>query len=557
MSSNEPFPFLAISIGWLAAHNCCWASSNDYFTTECSGVWSKGSIPGGQDAFIKVDFADSSQGKTALLVYEWQDFDLVGRTLGNDTVGGRKKVVCDEEAITQRLCNASSYGEFLVSSGDSHSSIFTTAIHLNKSEESALYKVDNTGYYCVSILPANRDNESISTFDATIEWRNPYGNLPAGDYPKLLFYGIFSLIYLAVGLFWGIQSFRYWSDILPVQHFLSGTIFFLIVEMAINWGFWEAYNQTGSPSYGLLALVALTSAGRNSMSFFMLLVVCMGYSVVKPSLGATMKKCVVLACTHFFFGVVYSLGVMLLDPETAGFLVLLVIFPLAITMSAFYVWIFSSLGATINTLEIRKQHVKALMYTRLYRLLIFSVLMVVLIFVINMFAFSGSSEVDWDANSWQWRWIMLDGSLNLLYFVVFFVIIILWRPTSNNQRYGLQQISQDEDEAMDLEDQLRRAGGSRGLNDDEAAIFEVGDDDLSDDGHDKVKLVSVPARQSTETRSSPPSYAAATSSSTPQHQAPSTPNHRGESEGNALLQEEDDDEPDDDERAHLTKNARK
>lgn len=95
-------------------------------------------------------------------------------------------MVCDEEAITQRLCNASSYGEFLVSSGDSHSSIFTTAIHLNKSEESALYKVDNTGYYCVSILPANRDNESISTFDATIEWRNPYGNLPAGDYPKLL-----------------------------------------------------------------------------------------------------------------------------------------------------------------------------------------------------------------------------------------------------------------------------------------------------------------------------------------------------------------------------------
>lgn len=38
---------------------------------------------------LLVDFADSSQGKTALLVYEWQDFDLVGRTMGNDTVGGR------------------------------------------------------------------------------------------------------------------------------------------------------------------------------------------------------------------------------------------------------------------------------------------------------------------------------------------------------------------------------------------------------------------------------------------------------------------------------------
>ena len=95
-------------------------------------------------------------------------------------------MVCDEEAITQRLCNASSYGEFLVSSQGNDTSIFTAAVHLNKSKESALYKVDNTGYYCVSILPANRDNESISTFDAWIEWKNPYGSLPAGDYPKLL-----------------------------------------------------------------------------------------------------------------------------------------------------------------------------------------------------------------------------------------------------------------------------------------------------------------------------------------------------------------------------------
>lgn len=63
-----------------------------------------------------------------------------------------------------------------------------------------------------------------------------------------------------------------------------------------------------------------------------------------------MKRCIFLACTHFFFGVIYSLGVMLLSPETAGFLVLLVIFPLALTMSAFYIWIFNSLQITLDTL---------------------------------------------------------------------------------------------------------------------------------------------------------------------------------------------------------------
>lgn len=48
--------------------------------------------------------------------------------------------------------------------------------------EMAVYKVEKTGYYCVALVPAG-DN---SVFEAWVEWRFPYGELPAGDYPKLL-----------------------------------------------------------------------------------------------------------------------------------------------------------------------------------------------------------------------------------------------------------------------------------------------------------------------------------------------------------------------------------
>lgn len=168
-----------------------------------------------------------------------------------------------------------------------------------------------------------------------------------------------------------------------------------------------------------------------------------------------MKKCVILACTHFFFGVIYTLGTMLLSPETAGLLILLVIFPLSITMTIFYVWTLNSITGTIHDLELRKQHVKVTMYKRLYKLLLFSVIAVIAIFILNMLAFSGRMAIDWAAKNWKYRWIMLDGLLNILYFIVFLVIIILWRPTSNNARYGLMQISQDEEEALDLEERLR------------------------------------------------------------------------------------------------------
>ncbi|KAI8883935.1 hypothetical protein K501DRAFT_183491, partial [Backusella circina FSU 941] len=469
-------------------------TSNDDSATSCSGVWSKSAIPGGSQPYIKVSVGGQSKGQASLLIYEWKDFENLG---DYDSQTGEYTYVCDTVAVADKICKSSQLGQFITripSDQQNTTSIMTTSLSLNGSNpEVALYKVEETGYYCVALFPTGND----TYFEAWVEWRFPYGELPAVDYPKLLLYGVFAAMYLTVGLFWGVQSYRSWNDILPVQHFLSGAIFYLTVEMAFNLGFWVAYNQTGKPSYGLLALVALLNSGRTSMSFFMLLIVCMGYSVVKPSLGSAMKKCVILACTHFFFGVIYTLGTMLLSPETAGLLILLVIFPLSITMTIFYVWTLNSITNTIHDLELRKQHVKVLMYKRLYRLLLFSVIAVVSIFILNMFAFSGRMEIDWAAKNWKYRWIMLDGLLNILYFIVFFVIIILWRPTSNNARYGLMQISQDEEEALDLEERLRRAEGYQNNDgeiqrrlDDESAIFGLGGE-LSDDEEDHRPISNV------------------------------------------------------------------
>jgi hypothetical protein len=66
---------------------------------------------------------------------------------------------------------------------------------------------------------------------------------------------------------------------------------------------------------------------------------------------------------------------------------------------------------------------------------------------------------------------MVDGYFNLVYFVVFCMIAYLWRPTDNNERYGLEQLAQDENELEDIErkgaslDVVQRGGGS--LEDDE------------------------------------------------------------------------------------------
>jgi hypothetical protein len=81
---------------------------------------------------------------------------------------------------------------------------------------------------------------------------------------------------------------------------------------------YENRNGANVGSKVLMIVVAVLNAARNSFSFFLLLIVCMGYGVVKPSLGKTMIYVRWLAAAHFFFGLIYSIASLTITPDTAG-----------------------------------------------------------------------------------------------------------------------------------------------------------------------------------------------------------------------------------------------
>lgn len=123
-----------------------------------------------------------------------------------------------------------------------------------------------------------------------------------------------------------------------MQYYLSSLLGFLIVEMLANWGgrvrLSAGFNQLTTTAqhttvsstrtaraprlqYSLSSVgaehcrypnsisqrtVAILDAGRNALSFFLLLVVALGLSVVRESLGRTMLRCQLLAVAHFIFG---------------------------------------------------------------------------------------------------------------------------------------------------------------------------------------------------------------------------------------------------------------
>jgi hypothetical protein len=242
-----------------------------------------------------------------------------------------------------------------------------------------------------------------------------------------------------MGIFWGFLYVQHRHDILAVQNYITAIIIFLIIEMLLTWGFYDYQNVHGSNvgAKVFMIIVSILNAGRNSFSFFLLLIVCMGYGVVKPTLGKTMIMVRWLAAAHFAFGVIYAVASLTVRPDDAGPLVLLVILPLSATLTAFYIWTLNSLNMTMKDLVTRKQHVKAGMYRKLWYCILTSILVIFAFFFFNSFTFAGVSNEDFAPTHWQTRWFVLDGWLNLVYLADVGFVAYLWRPTDNNRRFAM------------------------------------------------------------------------------------------------------------------------
>jgi len=51
-------------------------------------------------------------------------------------------------------------------------------------------------------------------------------------------------------------------------------------------------------------------------------------------------------------------------------------------------------------------------------------------FVISSLSLSNRLDEDYAPRNWRYRWILLDGSLALIYLMVFMAVSWLWRPVS-------------------------------------------------------------------------------------------------------------------------------
>lgn len=136
-----------------------------------------------------------------------------------------------------------------------------------------------------------------------------------------------------------------------------------------------------------------------------------------------------------------------------GPFVLLIVLPLAGTLTAFYVWTLNSLNFTLKDLRERKQTAKESMYKKLWWCILISIFVIFGFFFLNSFSFASVNDPDYVPFHWKSRWFVLDGWLNLVYFADVAWIAYVWRPTANNRRFAMSdEIAQDDDGTFTMAD---------------------------------------------------------------------------------------------------------
>ncbi|KAH0465364.1 hypothetical protein IEQ34_005467 [Dendrobium chrysotoxum] len=212
--------------------------------------------------------------------------------------------------------------------------------------------IEKTGMYYLYFMFCDPQLQGLTISGRTV-WRNPGGYLPGKMAPLMTFHGFMSLAYLALGLVWFLQFVRFWKDTLQLHYHITAVIALGMCEMAFWFFEYANFNDSGSRPMGITIWAVTFTAVKKTVSRMLLLVVSMGYGVVRPTLGGITSKVILLGVVYFIASEALELVEHLGNiNDFSGKARLFLVLPVALLDAVFIVWIFSSLSKTLEKLQV-------------------------------------------------------------------------------------------------------------------------------------------------------------------------------------------------------------
>ncbi|ETO34180.1 hypothetical protein RFI_02915 [Reticulomyxa filosa] len=190
----------------------------------------------------------------------------------------------------------------------------------------------------------------------------------------------------------------------------------------------------------------------------LVLAVSMGYGVaklvlrkmIKPTLGPVKIKIIIFGCVYWIISFVFEATAHYNQTQKVEtWIRVVLILPMALLNGLFCLWTFACLGRTIQSLQLRKQTAKLQLY-KSFTSVLGAALVAAIAFVLYEMYYAVEELY---LTEWDHLWFIEVGFWQILFGIIFVVIMILWRPSSHTKTYAfVSQVGQDDTEDADDSD---------------------------------------------------------------------------------------------------------
>ncbi|TTI76918.1 Transmembrane protein 87A [Bagarius yarrelli] len=295
-----------------------------------------------------------------------------------------------EVRLILMLTNISNISNISCSCQDGNYTTWLTAeVQPGEKNDHVIATTWRDGPYLLVVLIQTNKKDIDWNLTFSVIMKGDHGYISVTEWPLMIFYMVMCIVYILYALLWFLWASCYWKDLLRIQFWIAGVILLGMIEMAVFCAEYENTNAVGSATQGLLVFAELVSALKRTLARLLVIIVSLGYGIVKPRLGTVMHRVVGLGVLYFAFAAIE--GILRITGAKDSDLALLANIPLALLDSSL-----CCLAQTIKTLKLRRNPVKLSLYRHFTNTLIFAVIASVIFMVWTTKKFRlADCQADW------------------------------------------------------------------------------------------------------------------------------------------------------------------
>ncbi|CAI0473146.1 unnamed protein product, partial [Linum tenue] len=230
-----------------------------------------------------------TSGLVQAIIFEVEDRELIG----GSAYGGQRAICCTPDLAKLDACTQGEIIHRPSTTNPGFPYVLTTSFSLDKDMAilpSRSIEITKTGMYNLYFMICDPNLKDVVVEEGKTIWKNPTGYLPGRMAPLMNFYAFMSIAFVILGIFWFSQYARFWKEVFPLQNCITLVITLGMFEMALWYFDYAEFNETGVRPTGTTVWAVTFGTVKRTVARLVILIVSMGYGVVRPTLGGLTSK---------------------------------------------------------------------------------------------------------------------------------------------------------------------------------------------------------------------------------------------------------------------------